>query len=231
MCITFKKSSDQSRWSTIIIAITLKGALMKGIRLLTIMMAVLLSSAPLLAQVPHQVGGFILGMNIAEYGEKINMETAIPIRYTAYMKEVEIRNMEGFKSGLIYYGNCAVPGQIVRIKLKYADSKKNFYNKLLELFKERFGEPTEWRGDPFKIVIAWKWSFTDKDNNRISLTLQHNTKDAEEKIGNSVKITALNLIEEEYLCFKKRYPEHRGSSTKEESRPRGKVNWDLFIPR
>jgi hypothetical protein len=204
---------------------------MKGIRLLTIMMAVLLSSAPLLAQVPHQVGGFILGTNIAEYGGKVNMETAIPIRYMAYLKEVEIRNMEGFKSGVICYGTCAVPGRIVRIKLKYDNSTKEFYDKLLELFKKRFGEPTEWRGDPFRIVIAWKWSFTDKDNNRISLILQHNTKDAEEKIGNSVKMTALDLIEEEYRCFKERYPEDQKGSLKEEVKPGGKVSWDLFIPR
>jgi len=195
------------------------------------MMAVILCPAPLLAQVPHQVGGFILNTNIAEYRENIDMETAIPIRYMEYLKEVEIQKQEGFKSGLICYGNCAHPGRIVRIKLKYADPTKNFYDKLLELFKERFGEPTEWRGDPFKIVIAWKWSFTDKDNNKISLTLQHNTKDMEEKIGNSVKMTALNLIEEEYRCFKERYPEHRGSSTKKELKPRGKVSWDLFIPR
>lgn len=204
---------------------------MKGIKFLPIIMAVLLSSAPLLAQVPHQVGGFILGTNIAEYGEKVTMETAIPIRYMAYLKEVEIRNTEGFKSGLICYGTCAAPGRIVRIKLKYADFTKKFYDRLLKRFKERFGEPTEWMGDPFKIVIAWKWSFTDKDNNRISLTLQHNTRDAEEKIGNAVKITALTFIEEECLCFNKRDPEHRRSATKEESRSPSKVNWDLFIPR
>ena len=204
---------------------------MKGIRFLTIMMAVLLSSAPLIAQVPHQIGGFTLGTNIAEYGEKVDLETAIPIRYMTYLKEVEIRNMEGFKSGLICYGTCAVPGQIVRIKLKYADFTKKFYDRLFELFKERFGKPAEWMGDPFKIVIAWKWSFTDKDNNKISLTLQHNTKDAEEKIGNAVKITALSLIEKEYLCFKNRYPKYGESAIKDESRPRDKVNWDLFIPR
>jgi hypothetical protein len=211
--------------------LALKGVPMKSIRFLTIVMAVILCPAPLLAQVPHQVGGFILGTNIAEYGGKVNMETAIPIRYMEYLKDVEIRKQKGFKSGLICYGNCGVPGRIVRIKLKYADSTKNFYDKLLELFKERFGEPTEWRGDPFKIVIAWKWSFTDKDNNRISLTLQHNTKDVEEKIGNSVKMTALNLMEEEYRCFKERYPEDQKGSLKEELKPRGKVSWDLFIPR
>lgn len=195
------------------------------------MIPVILCPALLLAQAPHQVGGFILGTNIAEYREKVNTETAIPIRYMEYLKEVEIRKQEGFKSGLISYGNCADPGRIVRIKLKYADYRKDFYDKLLELFKERFGDPTEWKGDPFKIVIAWKWSFTDKDKNKISLTLQHNTKDAEEKIGNSVKMTALSLIEEEYRCFKERYPENEKDSLKKELKPRGKVNWNLFIPR
>ncbi|UCG63410.1 MAG: hypothetical protein JSW12_12000 [Deltaproteobacteria bacterium] len=184
-----------------------------------------------LAQVPHQVGGFVLGKDIADYKEMVRMETSLPIRHMEYLKEVEIKEMEGFKSGLICYGTCEVPGRIVRIKLKYADSTKKFYEALLERFKERFGEPTEWRGDPFKIVIAWKWSLTDSENNKISLTLQHNTKDVEEKMGNSVKLTISNFMEEEHLCFEKRHLETRKRPGKQEAKARGKVDWDRFVPR
>jgi len=151
------------------------------------------------AQAPHGVGSFVLGSNITEYDEILKMETALPIRYMEYMREVEIKPMKGFKSGLIGYGVCDRPGQIVRIKLKYDDSTKKFYERLLEHFKNRFGEPDEWRGDPFHVVIAWKWSFVDKENNKISLMLQHNTMDAEEKMGNAVKLTMMNLMEKERL--------------------------------
>jgi hypothetical protein len=186
-----------------------------------------------LAQAPHQVGGFTLGKNIADYTEMLNMDSALPMRHMEYLKEVEIKEMEGFKSGLIWYGTCARPGQIVRIKLKYADSTKKFYRKLLELCKERFGEPTEWRGDAFRVVIAWKWSFTDSENNHISMILQHNTKDEEEKKGNVIKLTLWNLMEEEHLCFEKKHPELRKKSRKQGhgKRGRGPVNWDRFVPR
>ena len=185
------------------------------------------------AQVPYQVGGFTLGKAISEHPDLLKMETALPIRYMEYIKEVEISDIPGFKSGLIGYGDCFKPGRIVRIKLKYSDSSKKFFNSLLKHFKERFGEPEEWRGDPFHMVVAWKWSFIDSKNNRISLTLQHNTKDEEEKIGNAVKLTMTNFLDEEQNCFEKKHPESRGSSGK---KAKGKKtepskNWDLFIPR
>jgi hypothetical protein len=161
------------------------------------------------------------------------METSIPIRYMEYINEVEIRKMEGFKSGIIAYGNCDSPGRILRIKLKYTNSSKKFYNRLLNLFKTRFGKPTEWRGDSFHVVIAWKWSFTDQENNRISMILQHNTKDEEQKVGNSLKLTMTNLFEEERICFERK--EQKAQKKPDKSR-QGKgieepVSWDRFIPR
>jgi hypothetical protein len=174
-----------------------------------------------------------LGRDISKYTEMVKMDTALPIRHMEYLKEVEIKKVEGVKSGLIWYGTCARPGQIVRIKLKYADSTKAFYKNLLERFKERFGEPNEWRGDAFHVVIAWKWSFTDSKNNHISMILQHNTKDEEEKRGNAVKLTLWNLIEEESLCSQKKYPK---AQEKPRERAHGKkgrspINWDQLIPR
>ena len=132
------------------------------------------------ADAPNQVGGFVLGQDIKKFEDRVIMDTALPVRYAENFKEVEIKFTKGFKSGLIGYGTCEQPGHIVRIKLKYADSSKKFYKKLLKRFKQRFGEPDEYRGDPFKIVDAWKWSFTNQQNQSISLTLQHNTKDEEE---------------------------------------------------
>lgn len=181
---------------------------------------------------PHEIGGFVLGRNIDEYKDKVQMDTSLPIRYMEYVREVQIEPRQGFKSGIIAYGTCVRPGRIVRIKLKYADSSKDFYNKLLGIFKERFGEPSEWRGDPFHVVIAWKWSFVDEENNRISLILQHNTKDEEEKIGNSVKMTMTNLMEEELLCYKRKHPEYKQPP----GDGQGSMKWqredlEQFIPR
>lgn len=186
-----------------------------------------------MAQAPHEVGGFSLGRQIAEYKDVVNMETALPIRYLEYIHEIEIKETEGFKSGLVWIGNCTSLGRIVRIKLKYSNSSKKFYDALLDRFKKRFGEPAEWRGDPFHVVIAWKWTFVDDQNNRISMTLQHNAKDEEEKMGNAVKLTMTNLMEEERACYEKKSPGSYGESGSQKQEPggRAKVDWDMLIPR
>ncbi len=126
-----------------------------------IAMAVLLLLAPglTLAEAPSQVGGFVLNQNIKKFEDRVIMDTALPVRYAENIEEVEIKFTQGFKSGLISYGTCARSGNIFRIKLKYADSSKKFYKDLLKRFKKQFGEPAEYRGDPFQIVDCLEMVF------------------------------------------------------------------------
>ncbi len=185
------------------------------------------------ADAPNQIGGFVLDQDIKKFEDRVIMDTALPVRYAENFEEVEIKFTQGFKSGLITFGSCERPGHIVRIKLKYADSNKKFYSKLLKRFKQRFGEPDEYRGDPFKIVDAWKWSFTNQQNQSISLILQHNTKDDEEKKGNAVKLTNNTLIEEDLLCYKRKQLDYRERLRQREwkaVKPQDS-GWELFIPR
>ena len=185
------------------------------------------------AEAPHQVGGFVLGQNIEVYEDRVIMDTALPVRYSENMEELEIKFTQGFKSGLITYGTCTKPGQILKIKLKYADSSKEFHKDLLKRFKKRFGEPDEYRGDPFGIVKAWKWSFVDKQNHRISLNLQHNSMDAEEKKGNAVKIANTTLVEEDRLCYQRKQLDHRERLRQREWKAVNPelTGWDLYVPR
>lgn len=181
-----------------------------------------------LAESPNQVGGFQLGADIAAYKDRVEMTTALPIRYAESISEVEIKKTDLLASGLIAYGTCAFPGKVLRIKLKYADSSKAFYDMLLSRMEKKFGKPDEWRGDPFHIVIAWKWSFVDKSKRRISLILQHNKQDTDEKIGNSIKMTLTDAVEKERQCYEKSHPEIR------ESQPGTapvQLDWDLLLPR
>jgi hypothetical protein len=154
------------------------------------------------AEAPLSVAGFTLGRSIDEYAERVVMQTSLPVRYMENLREVEIVPLEGFKSGLIAYGTCRKPGCIVRIKLKYADGRLDFYEELLKRFKQKFGEPDQYQGDPFRVFISWKWSFRDSQQNRISLILQHNQEDEEEKIGNALKLTLHNELEEDVRCFR-----------------------------
>ena len=87
------------------------------------------------ADAPHQVALFKLNSNIAEVKDYVIMETALPIRYLENIEEVEIKPIKGLKSGYIAYATCAAPGRIVRIKLKYENSDKKFFENLL-IFKQ-----------------------------------------------------------------------------------------------
>ena len=181
---------------------------------------------------PNKIGGIVLGDQIAMYLDLVRMETATSIRDQQYLHVVAIRELEGYKSGTVAFGNCASPGQIVRIKLKYEYSDKEFYEELLDRFKKRFGEPDKWRGDPFHVILAWKWSFRDKNNNKISLTLQH-SRDEEYKWGNSVKLTNTTLVEKEQNCYRQKSQGKSGSQKGKPSSKRKKLkeeDYQRFVP-
>jgi hypothetical protein len=149
------------------------------------------------------------------------------------LHEVEIKPMPGFKSGLIVFGTCRQPSAIVRIKLKYENTSLEFFDELLRRFKRNFGDPNEYQGDAFRVFISWKWSFADALGNRISLTLQHNLQDEEEKIGNAVKLTLHNRLEEDRRCFKEERMDRREALRQlaaAAERP-GAPAWDLFVPK
>jgi hypothetical protein len=181
-----------------------------------------------LAETPHQLAGFVLGDPFSKYQDLVDMQTKMPLRRSTSIDAVEVRNPAGFKYGLIWVGNCTVPNRIVSIRMKYADSSKEFYDELLKRYKQRFGEPSEWRGDPFHIVISWKWSFVDDQKNRISMILEYNNKDEDETVGNTVKLTMWNLIEEERNCDKAKLPPPVDKSSRTIEEP---PNWDLLVPR
>ncbi len=181
---------------------------------------------------PRQIAGLVLGEQIAMFVDLVRMETATPLRDRKYLREVRIREIDGYRTGTVSFGNCNRPGQIVRIKLKYEYSDKKFYDGLLAQFKKRFGEPDEWRGDPFHVIIAWKWAFTDKNNNKISLTLQH-SRDEDYKWGNSVKLTNTTLLEQERICYQKKHPGKSDSQKSKASAKKRKLrekDYLQFIP-
>lgn len=183
---------------------------------------------------PRSIAGFVLDRPIAEYRERILLETSLPVRYMENFHEVEIRPIPGIKSGLIGYATCAEPQRIVRVKLKYEDGSVRHFEELLRRFKKRYGEPREYRGDPFKNLVIWKWSFTADDGSRISLTLQHNALDEDEKMGNAVKLTLLNRIEEDQRCWQESGRNQREAIRRKAAAEAGRAAsdpWELLVPR
>lgn len=201
---------------------------MKPLLILLLFGLAVLSPAAGFCAAPSGIAGFYLGKQLEAYESQVKYDTLFPLRHSKFINEIEINAPEGFKNGLLWVGNCAQPGKIMRIRLKYADSSKKFYNELLKRFKQKFGEPDEWQGDPFHIVIAWKWSFSDDKGNRISLVLQHNTRDEEESIGNTVKMTMWNLVEAERECYREKAST---KSKKKKSAKKSPPPLDQLIPQ
>ncbi len=176
------------------------------------------------AVVPHELAGFALGAPVSRFEDRLLMNTAWPVRFAESMKEVQARPLPGIRSAVISYGTCVPGGLVNRIKLKYEDSSPGFYDELYGKFTARFGKPGQWRGDPFHVVVAWKWSFKDENGHSLSLILQHNTEDREEKTGNSVKLTDWTLYNQEVDCFKAAHPKT------DHGRAPGDP-WEIFVPK
>jgi hypothetical protein len=208
---------------------------MKKTLYFTIIAVCLFSYLPAHAQSPLRIAGFILGTDINQYKNLVRMNTALPIRHMEYLSEVETRNIEGYKNGYITFASCAHPGRIVKIKLKYEIPDRWFFDELLDRFKKKFGQPSEWKGDPFQTLVAWKWSIKDAQNNAISVILQHYSGEDEEFTrGNSLRITMRGLMEEERRCFEKKHPEEAGggdgSPIKLSPEERKRIDFGRFIP-
>ncbi len=186
------------------------------------------SNSAVYAQFPIHLGAFTLGEDISAYADQIDMPSCRAALLNPYIGEGKMLDRPGFKSGFVEYGLCSRPNKILRIKLKFDDSSKKFFNTLLSRYKEKLGAPDEYKGDPFQTVIAWKWSFTNKKNQKISLILQHNTTVEDEKIGNVVKLTLTDQIEKERDCYFKKHPDT--SLEKPIQTPGNKALWQLYIP-
>jgi hypothetical protein len=182
---------------------------------------------------PHQIAGFGLGENVSKYESNLNRPSSWPVRYQEYLTEVDLNNVEGYKNGTLTYGACAHPGTIVRIKLKYDVSNRRFFEDLLTRYKEKFGDPDEWKGDPFQVIIAWKWSFKDARKHNIGLILQHSVDD-EQKLGNSVKLTDMTLLDEELVCYEKKHPRETDQKKAGKAGRKGRqeiTDFRRFIPQ
>ena len=196
--------------------------------IITCLVLVIVASCPVWAEeLPDELAGFRLGGNIADFEHLVRMETQLPLRFSPFIREIETAYIPGYRYGLIWVTQCGSPGRIARIKMKYMDGSKAFFEELFRRIKKRFGEPDEWRGDPFHVVIAWKWSFRDQAGNKISMYLEHNTGDRTESKGNSLKLTLWSLVDAEKACHRHRMAADACPPSLIPEKP----DWDLLVPR
>lgn len=183
--------------------------------LIALSTAVLAATGP---QRPLSAGGFTLGTSIKDYSF---------ISRDNFVKEVIVTDIKGFRKGFVMYGTCERPGEILRIRLKYTDKSYHFFEKLLEQYKNKFGSKPKFVGDSFGHVKAWKWIFTADDGKRVSLILQHNLKNADESIGNMLKLGLPDQLIAERECSNRIDSQTQKSISEELLTP----EWDLLLPQ
>jgi len=145
-----------------------------------------------------------------------------------FLNEALIRTgaIHGVRGGSIIYGNCANPGKIVRVKIKFADMSKRLFKDLLALYTKRFGDPSAYKGDSFRNVIAWEWDISGDEGRHVKVVLMYST-DPSIRPGVSIKMTDQSLLDLEFTCYKKTF--RRQYRAMEHA---GKVDdLDFFVPR
>ena len=181
-------------------------------------------------KIPKGIAGFELNKDIREYSDRVRMEKGLVEIDYPYLTAYEILPFPGFRGGFLVVGNCTGSQKVLRIKLKYSNGTKKFFKRLKENIVRRFGDPIEYRGDPFHVFVAWKWRFVDSNGNAISLILQHYSGlDEEYAAGNSIKINFISGIKQERECYRKA----REKSFSKRGIKKGKVpplNIEYYLP-
>ena len=180
------------------------------------------------AEVPKTVAGFSLGSNIEEYDQLCIDDTAVPMRDALFLTEVNIEPdlVPGVRGGSLSYGNCKHPGEIIVIKLKFHDRSEKFFEVLLDMYKDAFGKPDEWKGDAFHTIMSWQWNFED-DGERVELLLSH-SKDLEFRPGVSIKMTLRSSWLEEYECYEEG---NKGPKNKNKVKSYKDLDLSTLVPR
>lgn len=172
-------------------------------------------------ETPISIAGISLGSDVKSYPYIIESN---------FMKEVVVTDWHGFRKGTISYGICLNVDTILKIDMKYEDKSKRFFNTLLKKIKTQYGDPDTWSGDSFGLKHIWKWNFTDKDNNRVTLKLQYNDKDSNETIGNMVKLSYPDKIADEQRCFMEMCDEKTESFDIKHLEKLKRSDWSHLIP-
>ncbi len=173
---------------------------------------------PVLAgQAPKEIAGIALGSRVDSYPH---------ITESNFMKEVLVKNWHGFRKGTISYGVCEYKGEILKINMKYEDKSEGFYKTLLKKYRHKFGPADSWNGDSFGIVHIWKWRFTDEQENRVSLSLQFNKKNVNETVGNVVKLSYPDKMNNERICFNQMF-----GNDEQLQKDQQTTDWSFLIPR
>ncbi len=179
---------------------------------------------------PTSLAGIELGADVSTVDHCYVPSTDIPLADERHLNEIDLEAqfVPGIKGGSVAYATCSQKGRIVRIKLKFDDPSRDFYDDLLKRYEKTFGKAHEWRGDPMQTVLSWKWNFKDASGKKVNVELTH-SDDTDYKTGNFVKMSYRSLWEEESACLKGSGASGSAGPTK--PTPKDKLDYSQLIPR
>jgi hypothetical protein len=199
----------------------------KAFPLLIVLAVLFATSASAADGFPKSIAGFTLGESVERYGQYCRMEQSVPVSDAPFLSEVLVKPdvLPGVRGGSLAFGNCRNQGSLVRVKLKFNDRGKGFFDKLYDRYENAFGEPDKYLGDAFKNVIAWLWLFRNDKGEEVSLVLMW-SRDKEVRPGVSIKMTHRTLMDAEYECYMERFGDGPSGSGKSAIR-----SLDAYVPR
>ncbi len=201
---------------------------MKKIFAFILISTLLLAPAAFAADnIPMTLAGITLGEDFKKFSAYCDMKFASPNPDAPFLSETHIKpdSIPGIRGGSITYGNCDNTDKVVRIKLKFNNRGQGMFNELLEMYKNVYGKPDNYKGDAFKNVIAWEWDFVEGDK-RVSLMLMW-SRDKEIRPGVSIKMTYESLLDSEYSCYKNKM--HKLATGK--GGPSKVKDLNMFVPK
>ncbi|MGL1932610.1 MAG: hypothetical protein OCC45_12765 [Desulfotalea sp.] len=184
--------------------------------LITLTVSLVFASNAYTSEVPKGIAGITLGSKASSYHTE---------KDSPYLIEKAVETNSPFRKATLSYGQCQRKGQILKIKVKYLNKSKKFFDELNDKITAKYGEG-KWQGDSFGIVRSWKWEFKDAEGKKVNLVLDYNLKDTELSMGSVLKISYPVLIEEERLCSIKGQSKDDNTPTNTEI-----LNWDDCLPQ
>lgn len=162
------------------------------------------ASEPNSGPAPVSVAGFRLGDDISRYQALCDVEQGRAIPDAPFLLEACLypQALNGIRGGSLIYGSCANPGKVMGVKIKFAEMSKRLFKNLLGRYTKRFGDPTAYKGDPQRSVVAWEWDISGSEGRHVKVLLMYST-DPATRPGVSIQMTDHSLLELEFTCYRK----------------------------
>ena len=181
---------------------------MKRLLACLVMLSALASAANVFAQpaatAPREIAGLALGADVKDLASRLDLTKAVPLWDKPYLTRANILPTKGFRTGYVLFGNCANPGKIVRIKLKYAEKSTSFFRTTGHTLTSRYGEPKPLMSDQGGLYLGMAWKFGTAKTGVTALLLEYAAgDDPEDAEGASIRLTDNTQLAVEQECYDK----------------------------